>query len=187
MRGRVGQPGHERQELGEATRPAICQDQRGSAAAAGPFVHKMHPDTIDLGPEVTEPVQPAFLRAPVEAVRPVRQQVPEVTEVCTLLPRRPWPRPRPPRVSDPRTQVGEDLVAHPDTELLRPEGCHPASLARYRHLERPWLTAGSDEVSGHAESNLVGTEEQEGIVSDNQLSLAGRYGGHALRVERIIA
>src|SRR5262249_23110876 len=103
-------------------------------------VHKMHPDTIDPGPEVTEPVQPAFLRAPVKAVRPVRQQVPQVTEVCTLLPRRTWPRPRPSRVSDPRTQVGEDLVAHPDTELLRPEGCHPASLARYRHLERPWLT-----------------------------------------------
>ena len=142
MRGRVRQPGHERQELSEATRPAICQDQRGSAAAAGPFVHKMHPDTIDPGPEVTEPVQPAFLRAPVEAVRPVRQQVPQVTEVRALLPRRTWPRPRPPRVSDPRTQVGEDLVAHPDTELLRPEGCHPASLARYRHLERPWLTAG---------------------------------------------
>src|SRR5690348_13334757 len=139
MRGRVGQPGHERQELGEATRPAICQDQRGSAAATGPFVHEMHPDTIDPGPEVTEPVQPAFLRAPVEAVRPVRQQVPQVTEVGTLLPRRTWPRPRPPRVSDPRTQVGEDLPAHPDTELLRPESCHPASLARYRHLQRPSL------------------------------------------------
>jgi hypothetical protein len=41
----------------------------------------MHLDTIDPGPEVTEPVQPAFLRAPVEAVRPVRQQVSQVTEV----------------------------------------------------------------------------------------------------------
>src|SRR5215467_8289294 len=106
----------------------------------------MHPDTIDRGPEVSEPVQPAFLRAPVEAVRPVRQQVPQVTEVCTLLPRRTWPRPRPPRVSDPCTQVGEDLLAYPDAELLRLEGCHSASLARYRHLERPWLTVSA----GHA-------------------------------------
>jgi uncharacterized protein YndB with AHSA1/START domain len=33
----------------------------------------------------------------------------------------------------------------------------------------------------------LGTEEQEGIVSGNQQSPAGQYGGHALRVERIIA
>jgi hypothetical protein len=42
-------------------------------------MHEMHPDTIDPGPEVTEPVQPAFLRAPVEAVGPVPQQAPQVT------------------------------------------------------------------------------------------------------------
>src|SRR6266571_6668841 len=79
-------------------------------------------------PEVTEPVQPAFLRAPVEAVRPVPQQVPQVTEVCALLPLRAWRRPWPPGVPDPRTQVGQDLVTHADAELLRPEGSHPASL-----------------------------------------------------------
>ena len=133
MRGRVRQPRHERQELGEATRPAICQDQRDPAAAAGPLVHKMHPDTIDPGSEVTEPVQPAFLRPPVEAVRPVRQQLPQITEVCTLLPQRTRRRPWPPRVPDPRTQVVEDLVINPDAELLRPERSHPASFARCHH------------------------------------------------------
>src|SRR6266498_4625955 len=98
-----------------------CQDQRDATAAAGPFVHKMPLDTIDPGPEVTEPVQPAFLRAPVEAVRPVPQQAPQVAEIGALLPRRTRRRPRPPRVLDPRAQVSEDLVLHPDTELLRPE------------------------------------------------------------------
>ena len=139
MRGRVCQPRHERQELGEATRPAICQDQRDATAAAGPFMHKMHPDTIDLGPEVTEPVQPAFLRAPVEAVGPVPQQAPQVTEVRALFPRRTRRRPWPPRVSDPRTQVGEDLVTNLDTESLRPERSHPASFARHQHhgAQRP--------------------------------------------------
>jgi hypothetical protein len=35
--------------------------------------------------------------------------------------------PGPPRVPDPRTRVGEDLITHPDTESLRPEGSHPAN------------------------------------------------------------
>ena len=122
--------GQAQQELGEATRPAIGQDQRDSAAAAGTLMHKMHPDTIDLGPEVTEPVQPAFLRAPVEAVGPVPQQASQVAEICALPPWLTRCRPRPPRVPDPRTQVSEGLLPHPDTELLCPEGSHPASLAR---------------------------------------------------------
>ena len=138
MRGRVRQPRHERQELGEATRPAIGQDQRDPAAAAGPFVHwEVHPDAIDLGPEVTEPVQPEFLRAPVEAVRPVFQKAAQVTEICALLPRRAWRRPWPPGVPDPRTHVGQDLVTHADAELLRPEGSHPASLAPRQHHQAP--------------------------------------------------
>ena len=132
MRGRVRQPRHERQELGEATWPAVGQDQRDALAAAGLLMHKMHPDPVDLGPEVPELVQPAFLRAPVEAVRPVPQQALQVTEVCSLLPRRPRRWPRPPRVADPRPQVGEDLLAHPDTELLCPQGSHPGSLASRR-------------------------------------------------------
>src|SRR3984885_5902300 len=93
----------------------------------------MHPDTIDPGSEVTKPVQPPFLRPPVEAIRPVPQQDLQVTEVCALPPRSARRRPRPPRVQDPRTQVGEHLVAHPDIELLCPEGRHPASFARCRH------------------------------------------------------
>src|SRR5205814_6044398 len=134
-------PRHERQELGKATRPAVGQDQRDPAAAAGPLMHEMHPDTIDAGPEVTEPVQPAFLRAPVEAVRPVPQQAPQETEVCSLLPRRTRRRPRPPRVPDPRTQVREDLVTHSDAELLDPEGSrHPASFARCRTRDAPPLS-----------------------------------------------
>src|ERR1700729_1564518 len=95
----------------------------------------MNPDTIDPGSEVTETVQPPFLRAPVEAIRPVTQQVLQVTEVCALPPRSAGRRPRPPRVQDPRPQVGEHLVAHPDIELLCPEGSHPASLA-WRRLAR---------------------------------------------------
>src|SRR5215469_5955022 len=114
----------------------MCQYQRDSMAAAGSLVHKMHPDTIDFGPEVTEPVQPAFLRTPVEVVRPVLQQTPQVTEVCSLLPRRTRRWPRPPRVPDPRTQVGEDLVAQRDTELLRLEVSHCSAFLtsiRSRH------------------------------------------------------
>src|ERR1700722_6605274 len=89
----------------------------------------MNPDTIDPGSEGPETVHPPFLRAPVEAIRPVPQQVLQVTEVCALPPRSAGRRPRPPRVQDPRPQVGEHLIAHPDIELLCPEGSHPASLA----------------------------------------------------------
>src|SRR6266436_5901168 len=115
----------------------MCQYQRDSMAAAGPLVHKMHPETIDSGPEVTEPVQRAFLRTPVEAVRPVLQQPPQVTEVCSLIPRRTGRRPRPPRVPDPRTQVGEDLVGQRDSEPLRLEGSHSDSFALDRQYAIP--------------------------------------------------
>ena len=87
MRGRVGQPRHQRQELGEATRPAVSQDQRNPMAAASLLVHEMHPDTVDLGAEMAEAVQPAFPRTPIEADRPVPQQLPQVTKVGALLPR----------------------------------------------------------------------------------------------------
>src|ERR1700722_14282782 len=100
----------------------------------------MNPDTIDPGSEVTETVQPPFLRAPVEAIRPVPQQVLQVTEVCALPPRSAGRRPRPPRVQDPRPQVGEYLVAHPDIEPLCPEGSHRASLA-WRRRQRATAAA----------------------------------------------
>src|SRR6185437_12124702 len=70
-------------------------------------------------------------------VGPVPQQASQVAEICALLPRRTRRRPRPPRVPDPRTQVSEDLLPHPDTELLRPEGSHPASLAPRQHHQAP--------------------------------------------------
>src|ERR1700735_1282138 len=89
----------------------------------------MNPDTIDPGSGVTETLQAPSLRAPVEAIRPVPQQVLQVTEVCALPPRSAGRRPRPPRVQDPRPQVGKHLIAPPDIELLCPEGSHPASLA----------------------------------------------------------
>src|SRR5690242_17032947 len=97
-------------------------------AAAGPLVHEMHPDAVDLGPELTELVQPAFLRAPAEAIGPVSQQPSQVTEVCALLPRRARRRLRPPRVPDPRPQVRQDRITDTDAESLHVQGSHPASL-----------------------------------------------------------
>src|SRR6266496_2575183 len=82
---------------------------------------------INLGAAVAEAVQPAFLRTPVEAVCPVRQQFPQVVKVCALLPRRIRGRFWPPRAPDPALQVGEDVVTQPDPERLRPESSHTVS------------------------------------------------------------
>src|SRR5712691_10616539 len=105
-------------------------------ASASPLVNEMDPDTIDLSAEVAEAVQPALLRAPIEAARPVRQQFPQVTKVCALLTRR---RLGPPRALDPGPQVGEDPVTHPDRERLRLKSSHPISLAGRQHPRHPYL------------------------------------------------
>jgi hypothetical protein len=130
MSGRVRQPRHQRQELGEATRPAIGQDQRDSAAAAGTLMHKMHPDAIDLGPEVTEPVQPAFLRASRSRRPSTPAGLAGSRDPCPASTAHPVPLPA--TACSGSAHAGQrGPPPHPDAELLCPEGSHPASLARY--------------------------------------------------------
>src|SRR5206468_13006021 len=118
-----------------------------------------------------------------------------VTEVRALFPPRTRRRPWPPRVPDPRTQVVEDLVINPDTELLRPERSHPASFALCQHhgaqrlpadptvaartvRARPDTYAGRGEATGHPpppERNIA------------QICAAARGGRHSPLAEQITA
>lgn len=54
MRPRIGKQRDQRQQLGEATRPAMTENQRDPHA---PLAHEMDANPIDLGPELGETVQ----------------------------------------------------------------------------------------------------------------------------------
>src|SRR5215831_18056129 len=95
-----------------------------------------NPDAVDLGPEMTEGVQPALLGAPIKGARPVRREVPQVSQVRALRPRNTGGRAGPPRVPDAGPQVGEDLVADPDGKRLGLEGCHHVIFASADHALR---------------------------------------------------
>jgi len=150
--------------------------------AAGALVNEMHHGTVDLGAEVAEAVQPAFLRTPIEAARPVGQQFPQVTKVCALLPRRARRRLGPPRILDAGPQVRENLLAHPDCERLRPQGSHPASIAGHHHPRHSWHQWGmrGRAASGGAAGCSVGTAEEDGSTmpsEEREQPSSGRTGG----------
>ena len=98
------------------------EDQGYSVPADRPFVDEVNAQVPELGSELVEAVQPALLGAPVESVRPVRDQTAEVREIGALLPRPARRLIRPPRPSQPRLEVREDLIGNLDREWLDEKG-----------------------------------------------------------------
>ena len=86
IRRRVGQQRDQRQQLDEATRPAMTQNQRDPPAAKGRLVHEMNRGPANLGPVLGETVQLALLSPPVEHLRPVPDQPPLYSHDRYLVP-----------------------------------------------------------------------------------------------------
>src|SRR5437660_1505874 len=78
----------------------------------------MDAEAVDLGTEVGEPVQRRLGGAPVEPVAPVPDQLTEVGEIGSVVPRAALDLVGVPRARQPRPQVAQDLVAHLDAERL---------------------------------------------------------------------
>ena len=98
------------------------EDQGHSVPADRPFVNEVDAQVPDLRSELVEAVQPALLGAPVESVRPVRDQTLEVRKIGALLPRPARRLIRPTRPSQPGLEVREDVIGNPDRERLDVEG-----------------------------------------------------------------
>ena len=89
---------------------------------------------IEIGAELPESVEPALLRAPVETVRPVTGQRPQIPEVGALTPRLTGRGIRPPGLRDSCAQIGEDVVGNVDRERFNTHGLRSSAhrvSARY--------------------------------------------------------
>ena len=71
----------------------------------------MDPNAIDLDAELREFPESLLLRAPVEFLGPIDQQIPQPFEIRPLRPGSARRAIRPTRVSNARLQIGEDLLS----------------------------------------------------------------------------
>src|SRR6266516_3935866 len=119
MSRRVGQQGDELQQLNEGTRPAVCEHQRERTRATPTLMHEVDGQALNVGGELGKGVQATLLRAPIEGGCPVANQISQVVEIHAAGPAWVWQRVRPPGVSEPRSQVVEDLVRDVNSEWFR--------------------------------------------------------------------
>ena len=72
---RIGQEGHERKQFDERARPAVAQNQRNAVPMSGRLMDEVDMDAVEIGAELVDRVQLAFLCAPIELVGPIRKQL----------------------------------------------------------------------------------------------------------------
>ena len=113
---RIGQEWHERKQLDERARPAMGQDQRNTVPVSGRLMDEVDMDAVEIGAELVDRVQLAFLCAPIELVGPIRKQLFKVLKISPLLPGIAWCLIRPARVADTLSQIRQDLVLDLDRE-----------------------------------------------------------------------
>src|SRR6478672_4685332 len=82
----IGQEWHKRKKLDERARPPMGQDQRNTVPVSGRLMDEMDMDAVEIGAELVDRVQLAFLCAPIELVGPIRKQLFKVLKVGPLLP-----------------------------------------------------------------------------------------------------
>ncbi len=104
--------GEERDDLGvapERVRPSVAEDQRQDRpdGVHGAGVHEMDPEAAHRDPEARQPGEGRLLRRPVEALRPVVHELPEVVQVRPEGPPGVLGRVRPARRAQARAQVFE--------------------------------------------------------------------------------
>ena len=86
-RWRVGEQPGDVQELDDAARPPVRQQQRCGVSALRPQVKQMHHDTVDRGPPLPEAVQLGLEASPVIPLEPVLAQRLELGQRHTPRPR----------------------------------------------------------------------------------------------------
>ena len=136
MGARVAQRLDDVEELRNRARPAVRDDERQRVRFRRARVDEVHLRAVDVGEEVRPPVEPRFLRAPVELVPPRLAQVLEVREVGAVVPRRAGNLVGPPRAREPVAQVVEDLLRHLDAERTEVFG-HGPNLSAYTAAAPP--------------------------------------------------
>jgi hypothetical protein len=72
---RVGESGDDVEELDDGARPAVGDEQGKGVRVSGSGVDEVDRLSLDPGAEVRKLVQPRLLRAPVEGVAPVLDQL----------------------------------------------------------------------------------------------------------------
>src|SRR5262249_24289519 len=118
------------EELHERRGPAVREDERAWMRARTALVDEVDAVLLAVlashrGGEVAEAVEPAVLRAPVEAVSPVLEQVAHVGAVSAPFP--PFVAGRllrPARPLEARSQLRDLLVRHMDGERFGGSRCH---------------------------------------------------------------
>jgi hypothetical protein len=73
-------------------------------------------DAVELGAELMEYVQLAFLCPPIELVSPILKQLPKVLKVSPLLPSSAWCLIRPASLTNALLEVRQDLCLDVDRE-----------------------------------------------------------------------
>lgn len=75
---RIGQRAHHAEQIGERSGVGVGEHQRCRVRFRGLHVDEMHRLAFDLGDELGEGIQPRLLRAPVELLPPIGDELPEV-------------------------------------------------------------------------------------------------------------
>ena len=119
-----------------------------------PAVDEVDRQAVDRGRELLEPVQRALLRAPVEPVAPVRDQLLQIGDVGAVGPAVALQRLGTARVPQARLQVGEHRIRHADRERTDAR-CRQSPQAARR---RPAGAA----ARRHARTNLPGRLSRHG-------------------------
>jgi hypothetical protein len=120
---RIGEQGHEGEQLDERAGPPMGKDERYPDLAPSRLMHEVDAHAIELRTELIERVELAFSGTPVEPVGPVGEYLSQVLEVDALLPNSARRRIGPARIADSRLEVDENLFLDPDREGLDAERC----------------------------------------------------------------
>ena len=104
---RVGQQREDLVELPDRARPAVREQQRHRVRTAALLVDEVQVDAAERHRELSEGVEPRLVRAPVEAVAPVRDQRPAGTRGWSRTPSRARDLVGPAHAVEALAQVGE--------------------------------------------------------------------------------
>ena len=94
----------------------MAQHQRYAIPMSGALMDEMDVDAIKLGAEMTEGVQLALLRAPIEPVGPIGKQLFQILEIRPLVPGGAWCLIGPARFTDALSEAGQNLFLDVDRE-----------------------------------------------------------------------
>ena len=126
---RIGQRLNDLQLLDDRTGPAVRDDERQGIRVTGFHVNEMNVDSVDLGHELRQRVQPRLHLAPVVVGAPVADDFLEFPELNALRPIIDGLLVRPSRGGDASAEIDELLFRYVDAE-----GANGIAYGRGGHL-----------------------------------------------------